>query len=69
MRIGLKKRIRLTKNVINKKGVSPDKKARYERKLQVLEDMLKQEAKEGGQYIFIKGAKQLGESGYMIVKK
>jgi len=69
MKKSIKNRIRLTKNVINKKGVTPDKKARYEAKLAVLEDMLKQEAKEGIKYSFRKGEKQQSESGYNIVKK
>ena len=69
MGTSVKKRIGLTKNVINKKGVTPDKKARYERKLQVLEGMLKQEINESIKYTFKKGGKQLNESGYIISKK
>jgi len=68
MKKSIKNRIRLTKNVINKKGVTADKKARYERKLQVLEGMLKQEIKEGIRYFFKKGGKQQSESGYYTVK-
>lgn len=69
MKKSIKNRIRLTKNVINKEGVTDDKKARYEAKLRVLEGMLKQEAKDGIRYIFKKGEKQRSESGYIIVKK
>ncbi len=69
MKKSIKKRIRLTKNVINKERVTDDKKARYEAKLAVLEGMLKQEAKEGVKFYFRKGAKQASESGYTPIKK